>query len=379
LLNQFGVEVDWFTLEVILPVGISFYTFQALSYSIDVYRNKIQPTKDFIAFASFIAFFPQLVAGPIERSTNLLPQFLKPRCFDYSQAVIGLRQILWGMFKKVVIADNCAGLSNLIFDKYTDANSSLLILGALFFTFQIYGDFSGYSDIAIGTARLFGIQLMKNFNLPYFSKNISEFWRRWHISLNTWFIDYVYIPLGGSHVSSRWRLIGNILIVFALSGLWHGANWTFITWGVYNGILVSIWTLFIKSGKARTFENKDLKLTVSYVLNTLGTFALVVLGWIFFRAETLFHAIDYISKIFTLDIFSAPNYFKVGINAITLRCTITLIIMQIIIEWIQRRQEFALNIVNIKYRIARWSLYLLAAMLIMVVAGQQEQFIYFQF
>jgi D-alanyl-lipoteichoic acid acyltransferase DltB (MBOAT superfamily) len=283
------------------------------------------------------------------------------------------------MFKKVVIADNCAGLSNLIFDKYTDANSSLLILGALFFTFQIYGDFSGYSDIAIGTARLFGIQLMKNFNLPYFSKNISEFWRRWHISLNTWFIDYVYIPLGGSHVSSRWRLIGNILIVFALSGLWHGANWTFITWGVYNGILVSIWTLFIKSGKARTFENKDLKLTVSYVLNTLGTFALVVLGWIFFRAETLFHAIDYISKIFTLDIFSAPNYFKVGINAITLRCTITLIIMQIIIEWIQRRQEFALNIVNIKYRIARWSLYLLAAMLIMVVAGQQEQFIYFQF
>ena len=225
----FGQEIKPNTLNIILPVGISFYTFQTLSYTIDVYRRKFEPTKDFIAFAAFVSFFPNLVAGPIERATNLLPQFYKKRDFDYSKAVDGMRQILWGLFKKIVIADNCAEFANQIFNNSANMNGSTLVLGALFFTFQIYGDFSGYSDIAIGTARLFGFNLMRNFNFPYFSRDIAEFWRRWHISLSSWFRDYLYIPLGGSRVGT-WKKVRNIFIIFIVSGFWHGANWTFIAW-----------------------------------------------------------------------------------------------------------------------------------------------------
>jgi len=219
----FGMDIKAQSLNIILPVGISFYTFQALSYTIDVYKRRLEPTKDFIAFAAFVSFFPQLVAGPIERATNLLPQFYKKRTFDYSKAVDGLRQILWGLFKKVVIADNCAQFANQIFNNSADMNGSTLLLGVLFFTFQIYGDFSGYSDIAIGTARLFGFDLMRNFNFPYFSRDIAEFWRRWHISLSTWFRDYLYIPLGGSH-GGTWTKIRNTFIIFIVSGFWHGAK-----------------------------------------------------------------------------------------------------------------------------------------------------------
>ena len=223
----FHISTEGLLLKVILPVGISFYTFQALSYSIDVYRGKIEPTKDIIAFFAFISFFPQLVAGPIERATNLLPQFLKKREFDYDTAVDGMRQILWGLFKKIVVADNCAVYVDQVFSSYQTQSGSTLLLAAIFFTFQIYGDFSGYSDIAIGTAKLFGIKLMRNFNVPYFSRDIAEFWRRWHISLTTWFRDYVYIPLGGSRVSKA-KVVRNTFVIFLLSGFWHGANWTFI-------------------------------------------------------------------------------------------------------------------------------------------------------
>jgi D-alanyl-lipoteichoic acid acyltransferase DltB (MBOAT superfamily) len=377
--SAFGVHFDAVTVSLVLPVGISFYTFQALSYTIDVYRRKIEPTHDIAAFFAFISFFPQLVAGPIERSTNLLPQFLRPRNFDYAEAVTGMRQILWGMFKKIVIADNCAGLANLIFKNYSDANASLLLLGALFFTFQIYGDFSGYSDIAIGTARLFGIRLMKNFNLPYFSKNISEFWRRWHISLNTWFIDYVYIPLGGSRGGKKWLIVRNILIVFALSGLWHGANWTFVVWGMYNGILVALWTLFIKKPNSHRQSNSDLTLTSTYILNTIGTFGLIVIGWIFFRAETISQACEYILGMCNSGLFSMPNYGSVGIASTTLFCTIAWIFILQIIDWRQRKHDFGLDITNVKYRVLRWAIYLFFAMSMMVFAGQSEQFIYFQF
>lgn len=231
----FGMDINANSLNIILPVGISFYTFQTLSYSIDVYRRNLQPTKDFIAFSAFVSFFPQLVAGPIERATNLLPQFFSKRNFDYSKAVDGLRQVLWGLFKKIVIADNCAEFANLIFNNSTNLSGSTLALGALFFAFQIYGDFSGYSDIAIGISRLFGFNLMRNFNFPYFSRDIAEFWRRWHISLSTWFRDYLYIPLGGSSggILSKVR---NTFIIFIVSGFWHGANWTFIAWGLLNAI-----------------------------------------------------------------------------------------------------------------------------------------------
>lgn len=379
LFSQFGYQLDWVTLDIILPVGISFYTFQALSYTIDVYRKDTQATTDFVAFTSFISFFPQLVAGPIERSTNLLPQFLKPRLFDYNNAVIGLRQILWGFFKKIIIADNCAFLANEIFDNYQDGNGSLLLLGAIFFTFQIYGDFSGYSDIAIGTARLFGISLMKNFNLPYFSRDISEFWRRWHISLNKWFIDYVYIPLGGSKVS-KFISIRNVLIVFILSGLWHGANWTFVAWGLYNGLLIILLILLGKNNKRENIisPNKtfpSIKETGEIIL----TFVLVVFGWILFRAEDLSGAIDYIANMCNASIIAMPNFRGLGLSSIQLTYTIGFIIILQIVDWVQRKQDFGLEISNIRFRSIRWSIYLFIILIFTIFAGKQEAFIYFQF
>ena len=280
----FHVSTDGLLLKVILPVGISFYTFQALSYSIDVYRSKIEPTKDIVAFFAFISFFPQLVAGPIERATNLLPQFLKKREFNYDTAVDGMWQILWGLFKKTVVADNCAVYVDQVFSNYTNHTGSTLLLAAVFFTFQIYGDFSGYSDIAIGTAKLFGIKLMRNFNVPYFSRDIAEFWRRWHISLTTWFRDYVYIPLGGSRVSKA-KVIRNTFIIFLLSGFWHGANWTFIAWGAYHAFL---FLPLILTGKNRKYTNQVAEGRVLPSLREVGqmlvTFFLAVFGWIIFRS-----------------------------------------------------------------------------------------------
>ena len=242
LFAMFGMTLDRVTLDVILPVGISFYTFQALSYTIDVYRGQIRPTRDMVEFFAFISFFPQLVAGPIERATNLLPQFQRSRQFDYAQAADGIRQMLWGFVKKMIIADNCASGVNLIWSQYDEMTGLVLLVGAFLFTFQIYCDFSGYSDIAIGCARLFGINLKRNFNFPYFSRNISEFWRRWHISLMTWFRDYIYFPLGGSRCA-QWKVIRNTLIVFFVSGLWHGANWTFVVWGLYHACLIAVFML----------------------------------------------------------------------------------------------------------------------------------------
>ena len=379
LINQFGYQLDWVTLDVILPVGISFYTFQALSYTIDVYRRDTNATKDFIAFTSFISFFPQLVAGPIERSTNLLPQFLKPRRFDYTNAVIGMRQILWGFFKKLIIADNCAQLANSIFDNYQDCNASLLLLGALFFTFQIYGDFSGYSDIAIGTARLFGVNLMKNFNLPYFSRDIAEFWRRWHISLNKWFIDYVYIPLGGSR-GTKAMVIRNILIVFFLSGLWHGANWTFVVWGLYNGIIIALLTLLnLNHKRSAIISEMSFFPTLKEFGQILITFALVVIGWIFFRAEDLTQAVDYIANLCDSSIVSMPNFRDLGLSLIKLTYTLFFIVLLQLIDWIQRKQDFGLEISNVKYRPIRWSIYIIFLLIFSVFAGGQEAFIYFQF
>lgn len=379
LINQFGYQLDWVTLDVILPVGISFYTFQALSYTIDVYRRDTNATKDFIAFTSFISFFPQLVAGPIERSTNLLPQFLKPRRFDYTNAVIGMRQILWGFFKKLIIADNCAQLANSIFDNYQDCNASLLLLGALFFTFQIYGDFSGYSDIAIGTARLFGVNLMKNFNLPYFSRDIAEFWRRWHISLNKWFIDYVYIPLGGSR-GTKAMLIRNILIVFFMSGLWHGANWTFVVWGLYNGIIIALLTLLnLNHKRSAIISEKRFFPPLKEFGQIFITFVLVVIGWIFFRAEDLTQAVDYIANLCDSSIVSIPNFRDLGLSFIKLTYTLFFIVLLQLIDWIQRKQDFGLEISNVKYRPIRWSIYIIFLLTFSVFAGGQEEFIYFQF
>src|SRR5210317_1145676 len=293
----FGAEIKANSLNIILPVGISFYTFQTLSYTIDVYKRKLEPTNDFIAFSAFVSFFPQLVAGPIERATNLLPQFYKKREFDYAKAVDGSRQILWGLFKKVVIADNCAEYANKIFENYQDYNGATLFIGAVFFAFQIYGDFSGYSDIAIGTSRLFGFSLMQNFAFPYFSRDIAEFWRRWHISLSTWFRDYVYIPLGGSR-GGRWMKVKNTFIIFIVSGFWHGANWTFIIWGALNALyfLPLLLTKINRSHLEIVAVHKKWP-SISEVARIIITFCLTTLAWIFFRAESVSHAWSYLKGI----------------------------------------------------------------------------------
>jgi alginate O-acetyltransferase complex protein AlgI len=371
----FGQELQPNTLNIILPVGISFYTFQTLSYTIDVYQKKLEPTEDFIAFSAFVCFFPQLVAGPIERATNLLPQFYKKRTFEYDKAVDGMRQILWGLFKKVVIADNCAEYANLIFNNYQDYNASTLLLGAIFFTFQIYGDFSGYSDIAIGTSRLFGFNLMQNFAAPYLSRDIAEFWRRWHISLSTWFRDYLYIPLGGSK-GGTWMKVRNTFIIFLVSGLWHGANWTFIVWGGLNALYFLPLLLLNRNRSNLGVLAMGRKVPSLRELFQIGTtFLLTVLAWIFFRAENLTSAIFIINKVARLGggIF---NY-----ESLSYRHEITVCIMfMILMEFIQRSQKHTFDLSRINYRFVRVVIYTLTLTLIFLFRNTAKiDFIYFQF
>lgn len=372
----FGQEIQSNSLNIILPVGISFYTFQTLSYTIDVYKRKLEPTNDFIAFSAFVSFFPQLVAGPIERATHLLPQFYKKRTFDYSKAVDGMRQILWGLFKKIVIADNCAEYANQIFNNSADMNGSTLILGALFFTFQIYGDFSGYSDIAIGTSRLFGFDLMRNFNFPYFSRDIAEFWRRWHISLSTWFRDYLYIPLGGSR-GGTWMKVRNTFIIFIVSGFWHGANWTFIVWGTLNAIyFLPLLLTNNNRNNLETVAHGKLFPSLKEILYMSLTFGLTMFAWIFFRAENIGHAISYISEILSSSLFSIPKF--VGMyNAVS---TIILIGVFVLIEWLGRDGQYAISNLGLKWkRPIRYAMYYAIIIVIFWFGGKEQQFIYFQF
>lgn len=370
----FHISTDGLLLKVILPVGISFYTFQALSYSIDVYRGKIEPTKDVVAFFAFISFFPQLVAGPIERATNLLPQFLKKREFNYDTAVDGMRQILWGLFKKIVVADNCALFVDQVFSTYTEQSGSTLLLAAVFFTFQIYGDFSGYSDIAIGTAKLFGIRLMRNFNVPYFSRDIAEFWRRWHISLTTWFRDYVYIPLGGSRVSKA-KVVRNTFVIFLLSGFWHGANWTFIAWGAYHAIL---FLLLILTGNNRKYTNQVAEGRFLPTLKETGqmllTFFLVAIGLIIFRAESISQAWEYTCGIFDKSLFGVP-----WIYSATYFLPMPFILLTFIsLEWIGREKECPIYFERLG-KCWRWMVYVLLVGMIFAFGESSESFIYFQF
>jgi D-alanyl-lipoteichoic acid acyltransferase DltB (MBOAT superfamily) len=368
-----GNEFRANSLNIILPVGISFYTFQTLSYTIDVYKRKLEPTNDFIAFSAFVSFFPQLVAGPIERATNLLPQFYRKRTFEYSKAVDGMRQILWGLFKKVIIADNCAEVANQIFNNSPEMSGSNLVIGALFFTFQIYGDFSGYSDIAIGTARLFGFNLMRNFAFPYFSRDIAEFWRRWHISLSTWFRDYVYIPLGGSR-GSNWVKVRNTFIIFIVSGFWHGANWTFIIWGALNAIYFLPLLLMKKNRKNIDIIAKEGILpTGKEFFQISATFALTVLAWIFFRAESVQHAFDIIAEILSPSLFSMPT--MTGTRAIKI-----FLLIFVLIEWFGRSSQYAIeNMFTGRSRILRYAVYSSIVIALFFFSGKQQEFIYFQF
>lgn len=368
----FGKEINANSLNIILPVGISFYTFQTLSYSIDVYKKKLKPTKDFIAFSAFVSFFPQLVAGPIERATHLLPQFYTKRTFDFDNAVDGMRQILWGLFNKIVIADNCAEYANLIFNNSAEQSGSTLVLGALFFTFQIYGDFSGYSDIAIGTSRLFGFDLMRNFNFPYFSRDIAEFWRRWHISLSTWFRDYLYIPLGGSK-GGTWMKVRNTFIIFLVSGFWHGANWTFIIWGFLNALYIMPSIIFnTNRNNLDTVAIGKIVPSMKEISQILVTFTLTVFAWIFFRANNVEHAVNYISGIFTKSLFSIPSERPVIL--------ILIVIIFVLIEWLGREHQFAIANINNKLpREIRWVFYYAVIFMIFYFSGTEQQFIYFQF
>lgn len=375
LFELFGFGLDWVTVEILLPVGISFYTFQALSYTIDVYKRKIEPTHDSVSFFAYVSFFPQLVAGPIERATNLLPQFYKKRTFDYAQAVNGTRQILWGLFKKIVVADNCATVANSVFDNYADASGSTLVVGALMFTFQIYGDFSGYSDIAIGVARLFGINFMQNFNFPYFSRDIAEFWRRWHISLTTWFRDYIYIPLGGSREGAR-KSFRNTMIIFLVSGFWHGASWTFLVWGAYHALL---FVPLVLTGNNRKFlgavANNRWFPSIKELGQMMLTFFLVAIGWIIFRAETITDAYNFILRMFSKSLFSLPVVGKYNFA-----CSLLGILILLTFEWINRNGEFGLDYSHAKTKsYQRLFVYTSLVLAIIFLGSSGQNFIYFQF
>lgn len=373
LLSCFRLNADLPSVRVVLPVGISFYTFQALSYTIDVFRRQIRPTRDPVAFFAFISFFPQLVAGPIERATNLLPQFLSPRRFDYAAAVDGCRQMLWGLFKKMVVADNCAAVANALLNAPSQSNGLAVWLGVFMFAVQIYGDFSGYSDIAIGCSRLFGIRLMRNFAFPYFSRDIAEFWRRWHMSLTTWFRDYIYIPLGGSRCG-RWRKVRNTFVIFLVSGFWHGANWTFIFWGAFHAFLFL--PLLLGGRNRRNLDGvaEDRVLpTPEELLRMLLTFFLVLVGWTFFRAQSMSECVSWLRSMANPCSFGAiadvPHEVWTAIGAFALMT---------VVEWVNRKEAFGLG----RMFDARWVrimvYYTIAALIFFYTPGSRN-FVYFQF
>lgn len=374
LLGTLGWHLDWVTMNIILPVGISFYTFQALSYTIDIYQKKLPATHNIVEFFAYISFFPQLVAGPIERATNLLPQFQQKRHFDYAKAVDGMRQMLWGFVKKLVIADNCATVVNQYWGHYTDLPGLSLFLIGVLFTFQVYCDFSGYSDIAIGCARLFGFNLMRNFNFPYFSRSIPEFWRRWNISLMTWFRDYVYYPLGGSRCN-KWKYIRNVYITWGICGLWHGADWTCVCWGLYFSTILVIYNLLgintkYKNAVAYGRWLPNIKEALQMALTTF----LFIIGTMIFRAETMTQAVGYFSAMVTNKFFDASMLY--GVKEICF-CLILLLI-----EWLQRDKQHALQFPNNSFfgkKATRWTVYIMIYLLILFNTGQSQSFFYFQF
>lgn len=380
LFAAIGFSIDSPSLKIVLPVGISFYTFQAVGYVIDVYRRDVEPTRDPVAFMAFISFFPQLVAGPIERASNLLPQFLRPRKFEYESAVDGCRQMLWGFFKKMVVADECGHVVNRIFEGYETFPGSMRFLGAIFFAFQIYCDFSGYSDIAIGCARLFGFNLMRNFANPYFSRNISEFWRNWHISLMTWFRDYLYIPLGGNR-HGKAKTMRNTFVVFAVSGLWHGANWTFIVWGLMHACLF-LPRLAMGSRHSKTEssigDGRKIPAPIEWLQMT-WTFICVTLIWIVFRAPTVKDAVRYASGIFSGSLLQAPEF------SLTMIYALSFIVIVVIMEWISRSKPHPLCFKSYSTdrrpmaHCLRFCIYLVVAILCLAHMARNSEFIYFQF
>jgi len=370
MFESMGFHTDPHTLNIILPLGISFFTFRLIGYVIEVSRGTLLPTRNILTFGTYVAFFPCLLSGPIDRPQKFIPQIEKKRPFNYEMSVDGLRQILWGIFKKMVVADNLSNVVNSIWSDYTNQTGSTLLLGAVFYSFQIYTDFSGYSDMAIGIAKLLGFDVAKNFNFPYFSRNMSEFWRRWHMSLTSWLTDYIYIPLGGNRCSKARQFL-NTMIVFTLCGFWHGANWTFVLWGAYHGFLFLPIVLRKKKKLSKVVAEGKILPNLPDLLNMLGTFLLVTFGWILFRAETVSQAFDYIARIFDYSLLTIPSKGEIGI---------LYIVVLMVAEWLQRNHEFPLQITDrIKSPIYKWGLYYLIIVLILLFSGSTSQFIYSQF
>jgi len=377
LFNQFNLFYDIPTFHLLLPVGISFYTFQSMSYVIDVYRGKQKAERNLGIFALFVAFFPQLVAGPIERSTAMLPQFLARHSFDYDRVTSGLRRMAWGFFKKVVIADKAALIVDAIYNDPTHHQGLPLLVATYLFAFQIYCDFSGYSDIAIGAARVLGFELMENFHQPYLARSIADFWRRWHISLSTWFRDYLYIPLGGNRVSQP-RLYLNLLLVFLVSGLWHGARWTFVTWGALHGLYMVLGVALAAPWLHLRTRLQDRRWPM--VLNTVQivvVFHLVLFAWIFFRARTMPEAIYITTHLFPAWPWTL-NSTTLHVGAIPLAVLGLAIVGMALIEQLRRRHQLRLTMEPFWWR---WSAYylLVACILLFGELNRQGQFIYFQF
>ena len=370
--DLFDLHNSIHSLKIVLPLGISFFVFQAISYVVDVYKHKIEPT-NLIDCLIYIGFFPKLLAGPIERPTNLIPQILKPRVFEYDLAVDGCRQMLWGLYKKVVIADNAALYVNQVYGDYANQSGSTLLLAAILYTIQIYGDFSGYSDMAIGSAKLLGFRFRDNFLFPYFSRNMNEFWRRWHISLNTWFVDYVYIPLGGSR-NGKWHTIRNIMIVFLLSGLWHGADWSFVAWGAYHGLLLVLLILLNRNTKYEHVVAYERALPSLKEFGQMGlVFALATIGWMMFRADNMAQFLGYVTHMCSADIYSIPMlktrmfYIPLFMGILTMG----------LVEWLSRQKKEFLQIS--KFGMVNWLIYVFVAIQILVFGAFNETFIYLQF
>ena len=375
-MSSLGWHCDAPTLNIVLPVGISFYTFQALSYSIDVYRKKLPASHSLIDVMAFISFFPQLVAGPIERATHLLPQFQQPRTFSPSKATDGMRQMLWGLFKKMIVADTCGIMVDRMWEDYANQSGFALMLASVLFAFQIYADFSGYSDIAIGCARLFGFELTTNFKVPYFSRSIREYWRRWHITLMNWFTEYVYFPLGGSR-GTKTKTIVNTFIVFALSGLWHGANWTYVMWGLYNAVWF-VPLIILNRGKYRDTVASGKKLpSLKESGLMLINFAIAALGLTIFRAPSMAEFGNYMSTMFS------KSLFRVGFGY-EMKVALAYCAVMLVVEWIYREKRFALDFGDsstgiVKYRAVRWAIYIVLFVFTVLMSGLHSNFIYFQF
>lgn len=370
LLHTIGYQTGWATLHIVIPVGLSFYVFQALSYIIDVYKKKIEPSRDVVSFFAYMSFFPQLTAGPIERAGNLLRQFQRERCFNYDSAVDGCRQMLWGFLKKLVVADNCALAVNEIWGCYNELSGLNLLVGAILFTFEIYFDFSGYSDIAIGCSRLFGISLVKNFDYPYFARSIPDFWRRWHMSLMTWFKDYLYIPLGGNRCD-KWKVVRNVLVVWTLSGLWHGANWTFVIWGLYHGVILALYIICGVNTKSQLIISGCKRQIIYNAAQIVSTFLLVTIGWILFRSDNIYQAKDYMYLMFTglFDGMGVKHGKIALIYGLILLC----------IEWMQRSKEHGLQIGEISKASLRYCIYASVVFAIYMLAASPQSYIYYNF